>query len=190
MKRRSAWPLLMMLICAAASTGFVRGARQPAAPTDPWAPFRFFVGDWEGRGEGGPGASTGRQRFEFILGGAYLQVRNKAVFAPQEKNPKGEVHEDWGVFSFDKSRRTFVFRQFHIEGFVNEYVLETPPADGRTFVFVTERIENIPAGFKARLTYRILDPDAFEQTFDLAAPGKDFECYSRGVMKRHKGDQP
>lgn len=153
---------------------------------DIWAPFRFFVGSWEGRGEGGQGVSTGEQTFAFILRGTYLHARNKAIFPPQEKNPKGETHEDWGVFSYDKSRKTFVLRQFHVEGFVNLYVLERTPADGKTFVFVTEAIENIPAGFTARLTYRVLDADTFEQTFDLAAPGKDFECYSNGVMKRKK----
>jgi hypothetical protein len=163
-------------------------SQESPAPADPWAPFRFFVGTWEGSGEGSPGAGTGVQTFEFILRGTFLHVRNKAVFDPQDKNPKGETHEDWGVFSYDKSRKTFVFRQFHVEGFVNQYVLEKSSADGKTFVFVTEEIENIPAGFKARLTYKILDADTFEQTFDLAAPGKDFECYSKGVMKRQGGE--
>ncbi len=155
--------------------------------SDVWGPFRYFVGRWTGAGEGGPGASTGEQTFEFILRGAYLQVRNKAVFAPQEKNPGGEVHEDMGVFSYDKTRKTFVLRQFHVEGFVNQYVLQSVPADGQAFVFVSEAIENIPPGFQARLTYRILDADSFEQTFDLAPPGQDFSCYSQGIMKRQKG---
>jgi hypothetical protein len=161
-------------------------AAAPQAQEDVWAPFRFFVGSWEGAGQGSPGSGTGEQTFEFILRGRYLHIRNKAVYAPQEKNPSGEVHEDWGVFSYDRARKTFVLRQFHVEGFVNQYVLESPRADGRTFVFVTEAIENIPPGFRARLTYRIVDADTFQQTFDLAAPGKEFECYSTGVMKRKK----
>jgi hypothetical protein len=161
--------------------------QESSAPADPWSPFRFFVGTWEGQGEGSPGTGKGVQTFEFILRGTFLHVRNKAVFDPQDKNPKGEVHEDWGVFSFDKSRKTFVLRQFHVEGFVNQYVLENEPADGKTFIFVSEAIENIPAGFKARLTYKVLDADTFEQTFDLAPPGQDFTCYSKGVMKRMKG---
>ena len=60
---------------------------------------------------------------------------------------------------------------------------------GETFVFVSEAIENIPAGFRARLTYRPLDADTFEQTFNLAPPGQDFTCNSKGVMKRMKGAQ-
>jgi hypothetical protein len=189
MRRSRIRPVLPFLAFLAVLAAVPAGHGQESTPpTDPWGPFRFFVGNWEGRGEGGPGVSTGEQTFAFILRGTYLHVRNKAVFPPQEKNPKGETHEDWGIVSYDKARKTFVFRQFHVEGFVNQYVLETTPADGKTFVFVTEAIENIPAGFKARVTYKILDADAFEQTFDLAAPGQDFVCYSKGVMKRKKGE--
>ena len=163
-------------------------SQQPAAaPADVWAPFRAFVGTWKGAGEGSPGRGTGVQTFAFILRGMYLQVQNKTTIAPSEKNPKGEVHEDMGVFSYDQARKTYILRQFHVEGFVNQYVLESQPAEGKPFVFVSEAIENIPAGFKARLTYRILDPDSFEQTFDLAPPGQAFTCYSKGVMKRVKG---
>jgi hypothetical protein len=162
-------------------------AQEASAAPDVWAPLRFFVGSWKGGGEGTPGAGTGEETFAFFLRGTYLQVRNKAVFDPQEKNPKGEVHEDWGVFSYDKARKTFVLRSFHVEGFVNQYVLENPAPDAKTFVFVSESIENIPAGFRARLTYRILDGDTFEQTFDLAPPGQEFTCYSKGTLKRQKG---
>lgn len=61
---------------------------------------------------------------------------------------------------------------------------------GRTFVFVSEAIENIPAGFKTRLTCRIVDPDTFEQTFDLAPPGQELKCCSKGILKRQKGVLP
>lgn len=151
---------------------------------DVWEPLRFFSGQWEGQGEGKGGISKGVQHFEFILGGQYLHVRNRTVFEPQEENPKGEVHQDWGFFSYDRARKTFVLRQFHVEGFVNQYVMDTPRADSKTLVFTSESIENIPSGFRARLTYRILNDHEFEQTFDLASPGQQFDCYSKGIMKR------
>ena len=159
-------------------------AQQPEKPQDVWLPFKFFAGRWEGRGEGEPGISHGRQEWEFVLGGKYLQVKNEARFDPQEKNPKGEVHEDWGFISYDRMRKLYVFRQFHVEGFVNQYVCDGPSADGKVFIFNSEAIENIPPGFKARLTYRILDEASFEQTFDLAPPGQEMVCYSKGTMKR------
>jgi hypothetical protein len=44
-----------------------------------------------------------------------------------------------------------VFRQFHVEGFVNQYALDTSSTADR-LVFLSEAIENIPAGFRARET--------------------------------------
>jgi hypothetical protein len=86
--------------------------------------------------------------------------------------------------SFDKSRKRFVFRQFHVEGFVNQYVMTS--SDDKTIVFTSESIENIPAGFRARETYTISGPDEFKEVFEIAAPGKDFEVYSEGHFKRKK----
>jgi len=173
--------------CLAALTVLLTLAVQQQKQTqDLWNPFQFFVGQWEGTGEGQPGVSHGRQEWEFVLGGKYLQVKNESRFDPQEKNPEGEVHEDWGFLSYDRMRKLYVFRQFHVEGFVNQYVCTGPSAEGKTFVFDSEAIENIPSGFKARLTYRILDENSFEQTFDLAPPGQEMACYSKGTMKRIK----
>lgn len=91
--------------------GFIAG--QDNQKPDIWQPFKYFVGTWEGQGEGQGGVSKGKQEWAFILSGKYLQVRNEA-----------------------------------------------------------------------RLTYKILNENEFQQTFDLAAPGKELDCYSTGVMKR------
>jgi len=68
---------------------------------DIWERFQFFVGEWEGKGEGKSGISKVEKNFQFIMNGKYLYLKTKAVFEPQENNPKGEVHEDWGFFSYD-----------------------------------------------------------------------------------------
>ena len=52
--------------------------------------------------------------------------------------------------SYDKAAKKLVLRQFHVEGFVNHYVLESVSEDGRTIVFVTAAIENIAPGFRGR----------------------------------------
>lgn len=153
---------------------------------DVWAPFKFFVGEWEGKGEGKSGISKVEKNFQFIMNGKYLHLKTRAVFEPQEKNPKGEVHEDWGFFSYDMFRKKFVFRQFHIEGFINQYVLEHISDDGKTLVFDSEQFENAPPGWKARITYKIVDDDTLEESFDLATPGKDLQCYIRNFLKRKK----
>jgi hypothetical protein len=45
-----------------------------------------------------------------------------------------------GLVSYDKARETYIFRRFHVEGFVNQYVLEKPVEDGQSISFVTEEI--------------------------------------------------
>jgi hypothetical protein len=151
---------------------------------DVWAPFRFFVGSWEGTGESSSGKSKTERDYEFVLNGKFLRVRNKSTFEPHEKNPKGEIHEDVDYFSHDDSRGSFVLRQFHVEGFVNQYVLESLAHDGRSIVFVTESIENIPVGWRAREKYKILNDDEFTEIFELAAPGKDFEVCVKNQLRR------
>ena len=118
------------------------------------------------------------------LNDRFLEVHNKSVYAPQEKNPKGETHEDVGYFSYDAQRKRLVLRQFHVEGFVNQYVEETT-AGGR-LAFVSEAIENIAPGWRARESYVFEGPDAFTETFELAEPGKDFAVYTRTRFTRKK----
>jgi hypothetical protein len=43
---------------------------------------------------------------------------------------------------------------------------------------------HIPAGWRARETDIVHGPDEFEEVFALAAPGKEFELYSRARLKR------
>lgn len=169
--------LLVALLSASAAT-------QTNQKPDVWAPLKFFVGAWEGPSKGQPGQGTCEREYQFALNGKFLQVKNKSTYAPQEKNPKGEVHEDWGLFSFDKSRKKFVLRQFHVEGFVIQYLLDSKSEDGKTLVFISESIENIPAGWRAKETYRIVNDNEFTEVFELAAPGKEFELYSETKFKR------
>lgn len=113
-------------------------------------------------------------------------MTHKAVYPPQEKNSKGEVHEDLGYFSYDGKRKKFVLRQFHIEGFVNEYVAREIAPDGKTLVLLTDRIENIPNGWRARETYTIVKQNEYAEVFELAEPGKEFKLYSASHWKRVK----
>lgn len=159
---------------------------QSKSITDVWQPVKYFVGQWEGTGKGKPGESKVRREYRFVLNGKFLQVQNQSEYAPQPTNPKGELHEDWGLMSFDKARKQFVLRQFHVEGFVSQYVTTDISADSKTIVFTSESIENIPAGYRARETYKIIGEDEFTETFELAAPGKEFEVYTENRLRRKK----
>ena len=76
-------------------------AQQPA--TDAFAPIAFMIGRWEGRSEGQPGQATVRREYTRELNGRFVRVRNRSEYAPQAKNPKGEIREDEGFFSFDRA---------------------------------------------------------------------------------------
>lgn len=153
---------------------------------DPFKPLRMFIGKWEGDSKGEPGVGKMEREYAFVLKDRFIQISNKAVYPPQEKNPKGEVHEDLGFFGFDKAQKKFSFRQFHVEGFVVQYTLESMSEDGRTIVFKSTAIENISPGWVARETYRFLNSDEFIETFALAGPGKDFETYSETHFRRKR----
>jgi len=56
--------------------------------------------------------------------------------------------------------------------------------DGKEIIFVTENIENIPAGWCAKETSKLPPPDEFIEIFELAARGKDFEVYTQCHLKR------
>lgn len=150
-----------------------------------WLPFRHFIGTWTGTGEGVDGKGTYERSYQFVLNKKYIELKNKTDYAPSQQNPKGYHHEDFGVISYDKMRKTFVFRQFHGEGFVNQYLIESISPDGKTIVFVTEAIENIPKGWRGRETYTISE-NQLTEVFDLAEPGKEFELYTSATFKKVK----
>ncbi|MDP3025662.1 MAG: hypothetical protein Q8O10_09035 [candidate division Zixibacteria bacterium] len=151
---------------------------QEAKKEDVWAPFRYFIGKWEGTGKGQSGISKLQAEAKFVLNNRYLEFSGKLVFEPQDKSKKGEVYEDIGFVSYDRMRKKFVLRQFNMEGFVNQYVLDSLSPDFKTLVFVLEGTENMPPGWRAKATHKILSQEEFHQTFVLVSPGKDFEVIS------------
>ena len=184
MSVRSVVTASMILIALPFGARFVDA--QSAAKPSPWEPLRFLVGTWTGVGTGETGTSTVERQYAFTLNDRFLEVRSKSTYLPQEKNPKGEVHEDRGFVSWDRARRRFVYRQFHVEGFVNHYVADSVGAPIDSVVFRSEAIENIPAGYRARETYRILGPDEFVERFEMAEPNRAFSVYSETRLKRKK----
>lgn len=176
--RRALWFLFLLPLLAA--------GQEPVKKPDVWTPFKYFLGNWQGEGKGQSGVSQLDREYQSILNGKYIQIRHKSVYAPQAKNPKGETHEEISLLSYDRRGKSFMFRQFHVEGFVIEYKAETVSEDGKLIVFTSESIENIPAGWRARETYRIVNENEFTETFELAEPGKDFHVYTTNHFKRKK----
>lgn len=179
----STWVLALVTLGATLAPMLVSATRQAPAPADALASLMPLVGRWTGTIEGQPGNGTVERTYERVLNGRFIEARNRSTYPPQEKNKRGETHEDVGLFSFDAGRKRIVLRQFHTEGFVNQYVLDAASTPGK-LVLVTEAIENIPAGWRARETYVLTSEDQFEEIFELAPPGKDFEPYSRSRLTR------
>jgi len=149
-----------------------------------WRPFDQFIGTWTGPGEGVDGKGVYERSYKFVFNKKYIELKNRTTYAPTKEKPKGYLHEDIGYFSYDQTRKKFVLRQFHSEGFVNQYILESISPDGRTFTFVTEAIESIPAGWRARETYTFTNSGELIEMFDLAEPEKEFELYSKASLKK------
>ena len=160
--------------------------RGRAEQSDPYKPLRLFIGKWKGDSQGEPGVGTMEREYVFVLKDKFVQVKNTATYPPQKKNPKGEVHEDLGFFGYDRAAKRLTFRQFHIEGFVIHYSLESVSDNGRSFVFTSTSIENISPGWVARETYRFVSDDEFVETFALSGPGKGFETYSETRFRRNR----
>lgn len=162
---------------------------EKAPNQDVWQPLQYLIDTWEGTSKGEPGEGVVQREYHFIMNNKFIEVKNKSTYAPQEKNPKGEVHEDYGIISFDKTRKIFVLRQFHIEGFINQYAQDSISDDGKSIIFTSESIENIASGWRARETYNFISNDTLVETFALAAPGKDFKVYSESRLHRTQANK-
>lgn len=173
--------LLSALLCPVSSGLAVKTADEQE--NDPWDALRVFVGTWTGTTEGKPGSGTVERTYEFILGGSYLLERNVSTYPPQKANPEGETHRHWSLFSFDRDRKRLVLRQFHDEGFVNQYVMADDSSKAR-FAFNSEHFENFPNQWGARESYEILSENEFVETFELAPPGKPYRVFSRNHFTR------
>jgi hypothetical protein len=158
-------------------------AQVPAVPTDQWAGVRFLLGSWEGTSTGHSGTANVQREYRFVLRDQFIEERHKSMYLPQDKNPKGEVHEHISYISHDRARKHLVLRQFHVEKFVIQYMQEGESSAGKV-AFVSESMENTPVGWRARESYIVHGPDEFEEVFELAQTGKPFEVYSRTRLKR------
>jgi len=152
---------------------------------NPFDVFDYLIGSWSGKGSGfGNEGSVIQSQFRYLMDGKYIQVMNESRFAPTEDKPSGDYHVDIGMISYDTIREILVFRQFHNEGYVNQYVFSDTLSNDTDLVFETESIENLPAGGAARLTIRKLSDNEIETIFDVAMPGETFVCMGTNRLKK------
>jgi len=147
--------------------------------------FDYLLGKWSGKGSGfGNETSKIESEFKSIMKGKYIEVSNDSKFKSTEKNPEGEHHMDKGIISFDKIRTRIVFRQFNIEGYVNQYTLNDSLSSDTVLVFETETIENFMPGGKAKWTIKKIAENQIETIFEVSFPGKEYTCYGRNKLTK------
>jgi hypothetical protein len=149
-----------------------RASAEEPAP-EHWSPVQRLIGSWAGTASGEPGEGTVQRRSAFIMNGRFIHEANTSTYPPQEKNKAGEVHQHWGVFSFDKARKTLMLRQFHVESFVSGYRRIEATTDSSTaLVFESESFENFNNSWKARESYEFFSDDEFIEAFESRAAGQ------------------
>ncbi len=151
-------------------------------------PWQFFLGRWVGTSSGKPGDGRSEREYKLVLNNQFIELRSRTIFEPQARNPGGEIHEEIGYISYDQNRRAFILREFHVEGYVNQYLMQEWAPERNLLVLATEAIENFAPGWQARITYEILSPDRFRESFDLAGPDQDWNCMVVSELDRVPGD--
>lgn len=148
-----------------------------AAPPAPFASLAFLVGEWTATGGGGkPGEAIGGGfSLRPDLGGAVLVRRNRAEYAPRQREARGQVHEDLMVIYSEGGALRAVY--FDAEGHVIRYAV-TAGAGRAAF-------ESEPApGPRFRLIYEKKGEGEVSVAFLVAPPGREFQVYAAGVAKR------
>ena len=78
------------------------------------------------------------------------------------------------------------FLQLHPRSGAADTLGETRPVEGLQKVVESVNFENFSNEWKARETYDVISNDEFIETFELAAPGKEFQLYSHNHFRRGK----
>lgn len=143
--------------------------------------LNFLIGSWQGVESGMAGDGIGFRTYTYQLDRNFIQVKNQSTFPNSERKPKGEVHRDLGMFSYNRNSEEIIYRSYNVEGFVNIFVLSKDVSDENKMVFLTREIENNPGGWKARLLLEKLSDDEFSESFDIAMDGSTFN----NVLSNH-----
>ena len=164
------WACGIFVMLAAISAN---GAEDPSSALQG---LMWLAGDWRGIGEGEPGTSASERHVEPFLG-RFLRMDGSSAYPRQERNPRGEIHRQMDVWSYDEARATLVLREFDDLGFVATYVLDAAASTADRLVLIGEHLENVPQGWRARYTFTFVPPDEFREMLELDADGRGFKPY-------------
>ncbi len=147
-----------------------------------WNFLGNLVGTWTSNISGKAGKGKGTSVYSRVLQSNYIKVENRAEFPSQEKNPNGEIHEDWGYFSFDKVNHKGILRVFYSEGYVTKYeLIRNEPA---ILEFESVQQENLPRKFLAKITLHMDNESELSEKLQLAPNGKDYNICIENSWKK------
>ena len=147
--------------------------------------LHFLIGHWQGVETGVSGDGIGFRTYTYELGENYIVEKNQSTFPISDQNPRGEVHRDFGVFSFNSNKNKIVYRSFNIEGFTNVFELD-PTSKESKLVFVSREIENNPGKWKVRVTIEKISDSEFCESFEIAMDGETFKSFLQNHWERTK----
>jgi len=171
-------PTIIVLVFAA-SPSLAREKK-----SDGLAPVAWLAGDWTGVSEGDPGIAASERHAKRVHNDRFVMVEGRSVYPKQEKNKSGEVHTQIDIWSFDRLRNLIVLREFDSLGFVSTYVQDRAASTEGRIVLVSEHLENVPAGLKARYTYTFRAPNEYHEFFELDGDGQGLKPYVSGKFLR------
>jgi len=148
-------------------------------PPDPWARWRFLLGEWTDTGAGGPGVGSGGSKFALELDGRILVRHNRADYPAQPDRP-AVSHRDLLIVYPGACDSLFRAIYFDNEGHVIPYTVVAPATGGR-LVFDSE---GPGAGPRFRLTYEAQVGGGLEVGFFTAPPGGELTRYVAGTLRR------
>lgn len=148
--------------------------------------FDFLIGNWQGVETGVAGDGIGFRTYSYELNKNYIVEKNQSTFPKTEKKPKGEVHRDFGVISYNSNDSSIVFRQFHVEGFTNIYVLDEKLSTETKFIFITREIENNPGNWVAKSAITKVSDTEFIETFEIAMDGVNYTPFLKNYWYKVK----
>ena len=157
-------------------------AAQQSPKTSSLDELQFLIGEWEGVGEGGPGAGKGVFSFAFDLQNKAIVRKNYAEYPPTASRPAVR-HDDLIVIYIDRASNQIRANYFDSEGQQINYKV-TPSSDHEAVTFLSEPSTSQP---RYRLSYRkLLQDGTLSGRFEIAPPGQSeaFKTYLEWTARK------
>jgi hypothetical protein len=153
------------------------------AGDDPWAMYRFLIGEWVGEGSGEPGQGAGGFTFQPDLQGKVLVRKNWADYPAAGGRPAFKHEDLLVVYKGEEGKRSHAI-YFDSEDHVIRYTVSASE-EGKMLTFVSEPSPRAP---RFRLTYRSEGEDKIGIKFEIAPPGKpeEFKPYIEAKARKKK----